>query len=193
MQELIKKRLLESIEVKSQLINSDLLKIIEQIVIAIVTTFQNGGKIILFGNGGSAADAQHIAGELVGRFMKERKGLPAIALTTNSSIVTAVANDYGYEKVFVRQIEALGSPGDLAIGISTSGNAENVNQAISYAKKSGMKTVGFTGGTGGNLAKLTDICLTIPSKSTPRIQEVHITIGHILCELVEEELGKNSK
>ncbi len=190
MQELIKKRLLESIEVKYQLANSDLLKIIEQIAITIVTTFQNGGKILLFGNGGSAADAQHIAGELVGRFMKERKGLPAIALTTNSSIVTAVANDYGYEKVFVRQIEALGSPGDMAIGISTSGNAENVNQAISYAKKSGMKTVGFTGGTGGNLAKLVDTCLIIPSKSTPRIQETHITVGHILCEVVEEELEK---
>jgi D-sedoheptulose 7-phosphate isomerase len=188
MQDIIKKRLQESIEVKYLLQNDNFVKLISQIATAMVATYRQGGKIILFGNGGSAADAQHIACELVGRFMKERKGLPAIALTVNTSILTAVSNDYGYEKVFVRQLEALALPHDLVIGISTSGNAVNVNQAIAFAKQQKVKTIGFTGGTGGNLANLVDLCLTIPSKSTPRIQEAHITIGHILCELVEEQL-----
>ena len=188
MQNLIKKRLQESIDVKQQLLNDELVEIVVQIATEIVVTYRRGGKVLLFGNGGSAADAQHIAGELVGRFMKERKGLPAIALTTNTSILTAVANDYGYEKVFIRQLEALGSEQDLVIGISTSGNTENVNQAIEFAKQKKIKTVGLTGGTGGQLAKLVDISLCIPTKSTPRIQEAHITVGHILCELIENEL-----
>ncbi|MDI6783107.1 MAG: SIS domain-containing protein, partial [bacterium] len=181
----------ESIDVKQQLLDNKLVKIVAQIATEIVATYRRGGKVLLFGNGGSAADAQHIAGELVGRFMKERTGLPAIALTTNTSILTAVANDYGYDKVFIRQLEALGGPSDLAIGISTSGNAENVNQAIEFAKKNGMKTIGLTGGTGGKLAMLVDTCLCIPSNNTQRIQEAHITVGHILCELVEEELAKH--
>ncbi|MFB3897321.1 MAG: SIS domain-containing protein [bacterium] len=188
MQEIIKKRLQESIEVKYLLQSDEFVGLITQIATEIIATYRRGGKIILFGNGGSAADAQHIACELVGRFMKERKGLPAIALTVNTSVLTSISNDYGYEKVFVRQLEAIALPGDLIIGISTSGKAENVNQAISYAKQHHLKTIGFTGGTGGNLAQLVDICLTIPSKSTPRIQEAHITVGHILCELVEEQL-----
>lgn len=190
MQDLIKKRLQDSIEVKQQLLDNKLVKVIGQIADEIVATYRRGGKVLLFGNGGSAGDAQHIACELVGRFMKERKGLPAIALTTNTSILTAVANDYGYEKIFIRQVEALGSEKDLVIGISTSGNAENVNQAIEFAKRKKIKTVGLTGGTGGKLAKLVDISLCIPSAVTPRIQEAHITVGHILCELVEEELAK---
>jgi D-sedoheptulose 7-phosphate isomerase len=188
MQDLIKKRLQESIEVKYLLQSDDFVKVITQIATEIMVTYRQGGKIILFGNGGSAADAQHLTSELVGRFMKERKGLPAIALTVNTSILTAVANDYGYEEVFVRQLEALALPGDLIIGISTSGNAKNVNQAMAFAKQKKLRTIGLTGSTGGSLANLVDICLTIPSKNTPRIQEAHITIGHILCELVEEQL-----
>jgi D-sedoheptulose 7-phosphate isomerase len=188
MQDLIKKRLQESIEVKYLLQSDDYIQLISQIANEIVATFRQGGKIILFGNGGSAADAQHLACELVGRFMKERKGLPAIALTVNTSILTAVANDYGYEKIFIRQLEALARPGDLVIGISTSGNAKNVNEALAFAKQEKLKTIGLTGGTGGTLANLVDICLIIPSKNTPRIQEAHITIGHILCELVEDQL-----
>lgn len=188
MQDLIKKRLQESSDVKHKLQDDKLVNVIIQIAAEIIATYRRGGKVILFGNGGSAADAQHLACELVGRFMKERKGLPAIALTVNTSILTAVANDYGYEKIFIRQIEALAVSGDLIIGISTSGKAENVNQAIEFAKQRGITTIGLTGSTGGNLAKLVDICLTIPSNSTPRIQEAHITVGHILCELIEERL-----
>ncbi|MCX5706188.1 MAG: SIS domain-containing protein, partial [Candidatus Omnitrophica bacterium] len=139
-----------------------------------------------FGNGGSASDAQHIAAELVGRFRKERKGLAAISLTTNTSILTSLANDYGYDIVFARQIEALAEKFDLAIGISTSGKAKNVALGIKQAKKMGLKTIGLTGGDGGELAKLVDISLIVPSSVTARIQEAHITIGHIICELIEE-------
>jgi len=142
--------------------------------------------VILFGNGGSASDSQHIAAELVGRFKKDRTSLAAIALTTNTSILTSLANDYGYEIVFAKQVEALGQKDDIVIGISTSGKAKNVALAIKQAKKMGLKTVALTGGDGGELAKLADISLVVPSLITARIQEAHITIGHIACELVEE-------
>ena len=137
------------------------------------------------GNGGSAADAQHIAGELVGRFKKERKAIPAISLSTDTSILTAIGNDYGFEKVFERQIEALGNKGDVVIGISTSGNSENVYRAMKLAKKMGLTTIGLLGNDGGKIKNLSDIALVVPSKNTPRIQETHITIGHIICEGVE--------
>ena len=144
-----------------------------------------GGKLLLFGNGGSAADAQHLAAEFVGRFVVERPGLPAIALTTDSSILTAVANDYGFERVFARQIEALGRPGDVAIGISTSGNSPNVIEAVNKAKKQNLKTIGLSGKDGGLLARASNVSVTVPAANTARIQECHIAIGHIWCELVE--------
>jgi D-sedoheptulose 7-phosphate isomerase len=144
-----------------------------------------GGKLLLFGNGGSAADAQHLAAEFVGRFVVERHGLAAIALTTDSSILTAVANDYGFERVFARQIEALARPGDVAIGISTSGNSPNIIEAVNKAKKQNLKTIGLAGKDGGMLAKSVDIPITVAAENTARIQECHIAIGHILCELVE--------
>ncbi|MCX7918358.1 MAG: SIS domain-containing protein [bacterium] len=186
----IKQRIQEGIEIKTLLLDDGIVNNIAQIITEIIATYHRGGKVILFGNGGSAADAQHIAAEFVGRFMKERKGLPAIALTVNTSIVTGVANDYGYEQVFVRQLEALATQQDLVIAISTSGNAANVNRAVEFAKSMGLKTVGLTGGTGGTLATLVDISVIIPTAITPRIQEAHITLGHIICELVEEELFK---
>jgi len=154
----------------------------------ITMAFRRDNRVILFGNGGSAADAQHIAAELVGRFMLERKPLPAIALSTNPSVITALSNDYGFENVFARQIEGIAEKGDIAIGISTTGNSANVNRAMKSAKKIGCKTIGFSGGTGGKLKEISDICFCIPSKKSPRIQEVHITIGHIICEMVEKEI-----
>lgn len=146
-----------------------------------------GGKILLMGNGGSAADSQHIAAEIVGRYKKERRGLPAIALTTDTSILTSVGNDYGYDYIFARQIEALCSPQDLVIGLTTSGNSANVVRAIETAKEIGAVTVGMTGGTGGKLATLCDFNLIMPSSDTPRIQEAHIFIGHSLCDLLEAD------
>ena len=144
-----------------------------------------GGKLIIFGNGGSAADSQHIAAELVGRFQRERKALPAIALTTNTSTLTAIANDYGYDVTFSRQIEALAKKPDVVLAISTSGNAKNVLQGARLAKDMDLSVIGLSGGGGGELSKLASINIIVPSKVTARIQESHIMIGHIICELVE--------
>ena len=155
----------------------------------IARCLRSGGKLLLFGNGGSAADAQHLAAEFVGRFRIERQALPAIALTTDSSILTAVGNDYGFDQIFARQVQALGRPGDVAIGISTSGNSPNVNSAITQAAKQELKTIGLAGKDGGSLAKCVDISITVASTNVAMIQECHITIGHILCELVENELS----
>ncbi len=149
---------------------------------------RNGNKILLFGNGGSAADAQHMAGELVNRFLYDRKALAAIALTTDSSVVTCIANDSDYTSIFSRQVEALGAAGDLAVGFSTSGNSPNVLKAFETARRTGLTSVGLAGGTGGKMLQFADYSLIVPSKITPRIQEVHITMVHIICELVEEEL-----
>jgi len=148
---------------------------------------KRGGKILLMGNGGSAADAQHIAAEIVGRYKKERPGLPSIALTTDTSIITSIGNDYGFEFIFSRQVEALCSPLDVVIGITTSGNSANVVRGIEKAKQIGAKTVGLTGGSGGKLASLCDFNLIMPSSDTPRIQEAHILIGHSLCDLLEAD------
>jgi len=142
----------------------------------------------LFGNGGSAADAQHIAAELVGRFAFDRPALPALALSVNSSCVTAIGNDYGFDRVFSRQLEALARPGDIAIGISTGGNSANVLRAMSTARKIGLKTIALTGRSGGNLRNAVDYCICVPSNETPRIQECHILVGHIISELVEREI-----
>src|SRR5437763_8159257 len=147
-----------------------------------------GGKVLFFGNGGSAADAQHLAAEFVGRFVRERAGLPAIALTTDSSILTAVGNDYGFDQIFARQIQALGRPGDVVIAITTSGNSPNVIEGVKAAKRGNLKTIGLSGKDGGLLAKEADVTITIASPSTARIQECHIGVGHLLCELTEEDL-----
>jgi len=188
MRDRIKEILLESIQVKEELLHTKVGEILG-IAEVIIDSLKKNGKVILFGNGGSASDSQHIAAELIGRFKKDRNPLPAIALTTNTSVLTSLANDYGYEVVFAKQIEALGQKNDIAIGISTSGKAKNVACAIRQAKKMGIKTIALTGGEGGELAKLADISLLVPSSVTARIQEAHITIGHIICELIEQALS----
>ena len=151
-------------------------------------TFLQGGKLLIFGNGGSAADAQHLAAELVNRFRKERKPFPALALTTDTSILTAIANDYSFDLIFVKQIEALGKKGDIALGISTSGRSPNVIKALQRARELGLYTVGLTGGDGGNLHQVCDLLIIVPSKETPRIQEGHLLFLHIFAELIEESL-----
>ena len=151
---------------------------------------KSGNKVLFCGNGGSAADAQHLAAELIGRFQKERRSLASVALTTDTSILTAVANDYGYDEVFARQVEGLGRSGDVLIGISTSGNSANVVKAALKARDTGMHTIAFTGEGGGKLKDICDITFAVPSKVTARIQEMHTMVGHIICELVEEEYDK---
>lgn len=192
MRDRIKEILLESIQVKEELLQTSISQI-KDIVDLIIDCLSKGGKVILFGNGGSASDSQHIAAELVGRFKKDRAALAAIALTTNTSVLTSLANDYGYEVVFAKQIEALGQRNDIAIGLSTSGKAKNVALGIKQAKKLGLKTIALTGGDGGDIAKLADVSFVVPSSVTARIQEAHITIGHIVCELVEETLALEQK
>lgn len=161
---------------------------IERAGVLIGKALAEGHKVLFCGNGGSAADSQHLAAEFVGRFQKERLALPSLALTVDTSILTAVANDYGYETIFKRQIEALGQTGDVLVGISTSGNSANVLMAIGAAKRRGMSVIGMTGIGGGKMAEVCDVCLAVPSKVTARTQEMHIMIGHILCELAEENL-----
>jgi len=151
-----------------------------------IDCLQNGGKILIFGNGGSAADAQHIAAEMVGRYKVERKGLPAIALTTDTSALTSIGNDYGYNHVFDRQVEALANKGDVVIGISTGGSSSNVISALKLAKDIGCKTIGFSGRDGGEMNALCDVNLVIPAEDTPRIQEMHIVIGHTICHLIDQ-------
>jgi D-sedoheptulose 7-phosphate isomerase len=151
----------------------------------LVEVFQAGGKVLIFGNGGSAADAQHLAAEFVNRFQVERPPLAALALTTDTSILTAVANDYDFKQVFAKQVRALGRPGDLAWGISTSGNSPNVVAGLDAARELSMKTLAFSGGDGGPVAAAAGLALIVPSRNTPRVQEVHITIGHVLCDLVD--------
>ncbi|MFQ5508918.1 MAG: SIS domain-containing protein [Leptospirillia bacterium] len=165
---------------------------LESVAVALITSYRQGGKLLVFGNGGSAADAQHIAAELVGRFEAERAGLAAIALTTDTSALTAIANDFGYERIFARQVEALARPGDVAIGISTSGNSGNVVQGIERAREAGCVTVALTGKDGGKLGGIADHHINVPHHSTARVQEGHITLGHILCQLVETGLAEDS-
>ena len=188
----VRESLQESIAVK-QLLLEQHVEVIVQIANEMIEVLWQGNKILLFGNGGSAADSQHIAAELVGRFGIERPSMPAIALTTDTSILTAIANDYHYDEIFARQIEGLAQIGDIAIGISTSGNSRNVIRAVETANARGVKTIALTGGTGGELAKKAHRSLIIPSKNTQRIQEAHITVGHILCELIEGELVRDPR
>ena len=183
----IRAQLLESAQVKQKTAET-LADSIATFAEQVVQCYRDGGRLILLGNGGSAADAQHIAGELVSRFRKERRALPAIALTTNTSILTAIGNDYDYDSVFTRQIEAWVSPGDVVVGISTSGHSANVLSAMQKARELGAYTVGLTGRDGGPLAAAVDLVLVVPSHDTPRIQEAHSTIGHIVCDLVEQTL-----
>ncbi len=187
MQKLIEQRFLEHLEVANAIMQSGALAQIEIIAAAIKRALANGHKVLFCGNGGSAADSQHLAAEFVGRFQKERRGLPAISLTVDTSILTAVGNDYGYDKIFVRQVQALAQPGDVLIGISTSGNSANVVEAIELAKSMGVYCVGMTAAGGGKMAALCDQCIAVPARVTARAQEMHILIGHILCELVDGE------
>lgn len=165
-----------------------LLATVEAAAQACVKSLRAGGKILLAGNGGSAADAQHIAGELVSRFAFDRPGLPAIALTTDSSVMTAIGNDYGFEKLFTRQVQAQGKPGDVFIGYSTSGKSLNILTAFELARQSGIVTIGLTGNRGGPMTELCDYLLEVPSASTPKIQEGHLVLGHILCGIIEKEI-----
>ena len=166
------------------------LKIIQEISLLFIETLKKGGKIVFLGNGGSAADAQHLAAEFVGRFQKERKPLAAIALSVNSSTITALGNDFSQKEIFSRQIEALTKPSDCVVGISTSGKSKNIIMAIKAAKEIGAKTVCFLGKDGGKLLNMADITILVPHISTPRIQEMHILAGHIICEIVDNELSK---
>ena len=188
MQQQIKQIIQASIDTKQKLLTDEaLLSEIEKVAAQIVTAFKNGNKVLLCGNGGSAADAQHIAAEFSGRFYTDRDPLPSEALHCNTSYLTAVANDYGFEFVYSRIIKGMGRSGDVLIGLSTSGNSVNIINAINQAKEIGMITVGFTG-EGGKMKGLCDHTINIPSTDTPRIQETHIMVGHVICQLVEEQL-----
>ena len=189
----IKSSIKSSVENHTRVLNDSNLQInIERIVTNSIEAFKNDKKMLFCGNGGSASDAQHIASELSGRFYKDRPPLYAEALHVNSSYMTAVANDYGYEETYARMVEASGSKGDVLVGISTSGNSPNVVKAMQNAKEIGMVTVGFTGSKGGKMKEICDIMIQVPSDDTPRIQEVHILVGHIICQLIEEELFPNA-
>lgn len=188
MQEKIKSIITKSIAVKEGILrDEELLKTIEMVVVEITLAFKAGNRVYFCGNGGSAADAQHLAAEFSGRFYKDRTALPAEALHCNTSYLTAVANDYGYEHVYSRIIEGIGQPGDVLIGLSTSGNSINIIEAFKKAKRKGMITVGFTGASGGMMKEDCDFLINVPSTDTPRIQESHIMAGHIICELVEDQ------
>jgi D-sedoheptulose 7-phosphate isomerase len=181
----------ESIVVKQELIDA-MPQLVADASRMIIDSMQNGGKLIVFGNGGSAADAQHLAAELVGRYRRDRKGLPAIALTTDTSALTSISNDYGFDAIFARQLEAIGKAGDVALAISTSGNSANILRAVSLSKKIGITSIGLTGRTGGSLRGSVDVCLCVPSDSTPRIQEAHSLIIHIISGIVESVVAGES-
>ena len=187
MEELVDKQLEECIRIKKQLLESSS-KVIAQIAEEMIRAYRKGNKVLWFGNGGSAADAQHLASELLGKFYISRKALESIALTTNTSLLTAIANDYDFDAIFERQVEASVKPGDIVIGISTSGNSRNVIRGIEQARSQGGITVALTGATGGKMDRNVDYLVTVPSTETARIQESHIMIGHIICYLVEKEL-----
>ena len=177
----------ESAQLKESFVNENLLRIV-QVVEAITAALKSGSKILLFGNGGSAADAQHLAAEFVNRFLIERPPLPAISLSTDTSIITSIGNDYDFSEIFSKQIRAIGHAGDVAWGISTSGTSKNVLKGLEQAKKMGLITIGMTGKDGGDIAGIVDYSLNVASSSTPRIQEVHITVGHVICQMVDLKL-----
>ena len=187
MTDAIRNALEESARIKERMAR-DLVEPIARLTELVIGILKGGGKLLLLGNGGSASDAQHIAAELVGRCLKERRGLPAIALSADPSVLTALGNDYGYSEVFRRQVEALAVPGDLVWGLSTSGNSENVYRALQFAKAARITTAALLGCGGGRIKEVADVSVVVPSKDTPRIQEAHITIGHIICAQVEGAL-----
>jgi D-sedoheptulose 7-phosphate isomerase len=191
---LIQDRIQRSIEVKQTLLaDRELHALVAEAAMQIVKSLRAGGKVIFCGNGGSAADSQHLAAEFTGRYLRERRALPALALSVNSSSLTAIGNDYGFDLVFARQLEALGNKGDVLVGISTSGNSRNVIRAMETAKSKSIYTVALTGASGGAMKKLADCRIGAPSDETPRIQECHILIGHIICEIAEIELFENAE
>jgi D-sedoheptulose 7-phosphate isomerase len=187
MEELVKKHIEDCVDVKRQLARTNS-KIIARIAEEMIRAYQRGNKLVWFGNGGSAADAQHLSCELTSKFYLKRKALESLALTTNTSVLTAIANDYDFDEIFSRQVEAVVKPGDIVIGISTSGNSQNVIRGIEEAKRQGATTVAFTGASGGKIKESVDFLVAVPSVETARIQESHIMIGHILCYLVEKGL-----
>jgi len=187
MENIVLKRFKESSEVKTRFLKENLPKLLD-VVKLISHAFEAGNKLFFFGNGGSAADAQHLAAEFVNRYIMDRPPLPAIALTTDSSVLTSISNDFTFTEIFAKQLRALGKEGDVAVGISTSGHSANVVKAFEVAREMGIKTVALAGNEGGGVAKMADISLVVSSTSTPRIQEAHILIGHVLCELVEHQL-----
>jgi D-sedoheptulose 7-phosphate isomerase len=189
MSDKIKNIISASVQTKQQILNDDaFIKEIENVVDIITHAFEKGNKVLFCGNGGSAADAQHLAAEFSGRFYKDRKALPSEALHCNTSYLTAVANDYSYEVIYARLIQGLGNEGDVLIGLSTSGNSPNILKAFEAAKEKKVVTIGFTGASGGKMKDVSDHLFNVPSTDTPRIQESHILIGHIICQLVEEKL-----
>lgn len=190
LQAVISQRIEASIEVHQRLLRHT--EICAEVAERVIRAFRSGNKVLLFGNGGSAADAQHIAAEFVGRYYLDRPALPAQALTVNTSSLTAIGNDYAFDQIFSRQIEAFGQAGDVAIGISTSGNSRNVIEALRVAKRKDMVAVGMTGESGGQLKAEVDYCICVPSRDTPRIQEAHILVGHVLSELVEQAIFGDS-
>jgi len=190
---LLRNRIQSSIDLKRMLqIDGNFNDSVVTVALKIVGALRDGGKVLFFGNGGSAADSQHLAAEFTGRYLRERPAVPALALSTNSSSVTAIGNDYGFDLIFARQLEALGKPGDVAVGISTSGNSRNVIRALEAAKARSIFTVALTGATGGMMKGVADCTICIPSEETPRIQECHILTGHLICETVEQLLFENS-
>ncbi|WP_335778807.1 D-sedoheptulose 7-phosphate isomerase [Campylobacter jejuni] len=185
----IKEHFTDSILVKEQILKDEnLITLIKNASLEVIKAYKNGNKTLLAGNGGSAADAQHIAGEFVSRFYFDRPGIASIALTTDTSILTAIGNDYGYENLFARQVQAQGVKGDVFIGISTSGNSKNILKALELCKQKEIINIGLSGASGGAMNELCDYCIKVPSTCTPRIQEAHILIGHIICAIIVEEL-----
>ena len=192
MNDIIQAAFAESIRVKQAFLR-DNIHVLTEAIEALVAAFRAGNKLLLFGNGGSAADAQHIAAEFTNRFLIEREPLPAIALTTDTSALTAIANDYDYAQVFAKQIKALGKPGDIALALSTSGNSSNVLAALSVCKQMNIKTIGLTGGRGGKMLGQVDYFLSVSEgKNSPRIQETHILVGHVICDIVDRQLFANA-
>ena len=194
LQEMVFDRIRRSVQLKQNLLQDEAFSaLVIEAASQIVKALRAGGKVMFFGNGGSAADAQHLAAEFTGRYLKERRALPALALHANTSAVTAIGNDYGFDLVFARQIEALGKEGDVAVGISTSGNSPNVLRALEAAKSKSIYTVALTGASGGKMKSVADCAIRIPSEETPRIQECHILTGHIICEIAEDMLFEKVK
>jgi D-sedoheptulose 7-phosphate isomerase len=186
--DILRKNIESSIEVHSRLLQA-CLPAMTAAAAALITAYRSGHKALFFGNGGSAADAQHLAAEFLGRYLLERRPMPALALHANTSAVTAIANDYGYEHVFSRQLQALAVAGDVAVGISTSGNSKSILEALMVARKMGVYTIGLTGASGGRMRELVDVLIAVPSSETPRIQECHILVGHALCDAVEQAVA----